>query len=288
VADHAPRSYRIVVLSDHGQSLGATFEQVEGASLVAVVHGLIDAAATALAAGSAATLAASSATTRPDAGEEWSPLNALLSGSGGARFADRTGRTGPAALADDAALPEVAVSASGNLGMVWFPRLAGCVDLDEITARWPRLVPGLLARAAIGVVVVQTVDRGPVALGAGGSRLLADGVPREQAVRGVDPLAPYGPHARPDLLRVAELAHAGDLILISAVDDRGSVHAFEGLVGSHGGLGGAQNDAMILYPALWMIDADLRDDVGGESMLTGSEAVFAQLVRWQRANGLRP
>ncbi|WP_407342391.1 alkaline phosphatase family protein [Pengzhenrongella phosphoraccumulans] len=280
VADHAPRSYRIVVLSDHGQSLGATFEQAEGASLVDVVHGLIDDAAAAVAAGTAGS--------RADAGEEWSPLNALLSGSGGARFADRTGRTGPAALADDAALPEVAVSASGNLGMLWFPRLAGRVDLDEITARWPRLVPGLLARAAIGVVVVQTGDRGPVALGAGGSRLLADGVPPEQAVRGVDPLAPYGPHARPDLLRVAGLAHAGDLILISAVDDRGSVHAFEGLVGSHGGLGGAQNDAMILYPALWVIDADLRGDVGGESMLIGSEAVFTQLVRWQRLNGLRP
>ena len=277
VADHAPRRYGIVVLSDHGQSLGATFEQVEGASLVDVVQHLMDDDA-------GPPVGASPA---PDAGEEWSPLNSLLSGSGGARLADKTGRTGQA-RADTDGLPEVAVSASGNLGMIWFPRLAGRVSLEEISKRWPLLVPGLLARAAVGVVVVQTADRGPVALGACGSRLLADDVPDDRAVRGVDPLAAYGPRARPDLLRVAGLAHAGDVILNSAVDERGSVHAFEGLVGSHGGLGGAQNDAMILYPTGWVVDGDLRGDVGGESMLIGSEAVHAQLVRWQRASGLRP
>ncbi|MGV8965403.1 MAG: alkaline phosphatase family protein [Cellulomonas sp.] len=277
VADHAPRDYGIVVLSDHGQSLGATFEQVEGASLVDVVQRLMDDDAGPVVGVSPA----------PGAGEEWSPLNSLLSGSGGARLADKTGRTGPARVDADA-LPEVAVSASGNLGMIWFPRLAGRVSLDEIRERWPLLVPGLLARSAVGVVVVQTADRGPIALGARGSRLLADDVPADRAVRGVDPLAAYGPQARPDLLRVAGLAHAGDVILNSAVDERGSVHAFEGLVGSHGGLGGAQNDALILYPKGWVVDGDLQGDVGGESMLIGSEAVHAQLVRWQRASGLRP
>lgn len=290
VVDHAPRAYRTVVLSDHGQSLGATFEQVEGAGLIDVVHELMEASLAPVGAGS---------TMQSDAGEEWSPLNALLGEAGGARLADRTGPTGPTRVGARSnragapagareSRPEVAVIASGNLGMLWFPRLAGRATLEQITAGWPRLVPGLLARAAIGVVIVQTTDDGPVALGAKGSRLLADGVPPERAVQGADPLEPYGPRAWPDLLRVAGLANTGDVILISAVDDRGSVHAFEGLVGSHGGLGGAQNDALILYPADWGIDPDLRGDVGGESMLIGSEAVHAQLVRWQRALGLRP
>ncbi|RYV52442.1 alkaline phosphatase family protein [Pengzhenrongella frigida] len=276
VAEHAPRDYRIVVLSDHGQSLGETFEQVEGSPLTDVVRELM--------AGTARGVDAT--TEQSDAGEAWSPLNALLSGTGGARLADRTGPARPAG--DAHALPEVAVIASGNLGMLWFPRLPGRATLDEITARWPQLVPGLLARATVGVVVVQTSDHGPVALGAKGSRLLADDVPSGPAVQGDDPLAPYGPRARPDLLRVAGLAHTGDVILISAVDDRGSVHAFEGLVGSHGGLGGAQNDAFLLYPASWAIDETLPGEDIGDQALIGAEAVYAQLVHWQRDLGLRP
>jgi len=148
-------------------------------------------------------------------------------------------------------------------------------------------VPGLLARAAIGLVVVDT-DQGPVALGSRGSHLLSDGVRPAQRVQGVDPLTPYGPQARPDLLRVAGLVDAGDVILLSSVDGRGSVHAFEGLVGSHGGLGGAQNDALIVAPADWAVDEDLCGEVGGEPMLIGAEAVHAQLVRWQRMWGVRP
>lgn len=285
VAEHSPRAYRIVVLSDHGQSMGSTFTQVEGMSLRNVVHALMAATPS---------RADTSQAVRWDAGEEWGPLNSLFGTSGGARIADRTvlaglARPGTRPSTDDhRPLPEVAVTASGNLGELWFPRLAGRVPLEEITERWPRLVPGLLARDGVGVVVAWMGDRGPVALGARGSRLLADDVPPAHAVQGEDPLAPYGPRARPDLLRAAQLAHAGDLMLISAVDARGSVHAFEELVGSHGGLGGAQNDAMILYPAQWEVDEDLRGDVGGAAMLIGAEAVHTQLVRWQRALGLRP
>lgn len=286
VASHSPRSYAIVVLSDHGQSLGATFEQVEGASLLDVVHDLM--------ADDAPRLAGQGAAVRSDAGEEWGPLNALLGSSGGARITDRTGRAAPVrfgarpAASGARALPEVAVTASGNLGVVAFPRLPGRVGLAEISARWPRLVPGLLARDAVGVVVGWTAGSGPVALGARGSRLLADGVPLARALTNEDPLAPYGPRARSDLLRAAGLAHAGDLLLISAVDAVGSVHAFEELVGSHGGLGGAQNDALLMYPADWTVDDDLRGDVGGAATLIGAEAVHAQLVRWQRGLGLRP
>lgn len=287
VAEHSPRAYRIVVLSDHGQSLGATFEQVEGAPLLDVVRDLMAAepgrGATAERRRSAAVLQGSGA------GEEWGPLYSLLGSSGGARLIDGVDRLSPAPDSPrQGALPVVAVVASGNLGEVWFPQLPGSVDLEEIMARWPRLVTGLLARGAIGVVVARTHDRGPVAFGAGGTHLLADDAVAATAVQGLDPLAPYGPRARPDLLRAAGLANAGDLILISAVDERGSVHAFEDLVGSHGGLGGGQNDAMLLHPADWQIDASLRGDVDGESLLIGAEAVHRQLVRWQRELGLRP
>ena len=279
VAEHSPRSYRFVVLSDHGQSLGTTFEQSEGTTLAAVVRDLM----------SGSSLRADPpGAVHSDAGEQWSPLNALLGSSAGGGRVSRPWPIRPGAhLGTDGggALPEVAVTASGNLGLVWFPKLAGVVGLEEITVRWPRLVPGLLARDAVGLVVART-EAGPVVLGAGGSRLLADDVPLAAAVRGQDPLGGYQPRARPDLLRAAGLAHAGDLIVVSTVQPDGSVHAFEELVGSHGGLGGAQNDALLLYPAPWA-DAELT---GGDppATLIGAEAVHAQLVRWQRALLLRP
>ena len=324
VAAHSPRSYRMVVLSDHGQSLGATFEQVEGISLHDVVRDLM--AVQEEAADHPAAIHAS-------AGEEWGPLNALVGSSRsdwverveeklehrgehrGEPGYDHLGADQSAVRIDDAItpaardphLPEVAVTASGNLGAVWFPNVPGELTLERISALWPRLVPGLLARGAVGLVVARTIDRGPVALGAHGTRLLSERDPssddvaeagRARAVQGEDPLGPYGPRARTDLLRAVGLAHAGDLLVVSTVDAQGSVHAFEELVGSHGGLGGAQNDALLLYPAEWAIDADLCSDPDGADgsvvgpgearMLGGSEAVHLQLARWQHALGLRP
>src|SRR5690606_41708640 len=42
VAAVAPRRYEVVVLSDHGQSLGPTFEQVAGRTFLDEVRRLID------------------------------------------------------------------------------------------------------------------------------------------------------------------------------------------------------------------------------------------------------
>jgi hypothetical protein len=110
-------------------------------------------------------------------------------------------------------------------------------------------------------------DEGPVAYGSAGSHRLTDGT-----VEGVDPLLPYGPQARADLLRHQHSDHVGDLVLISAVDPVTSeVAAFEELVGSHGGLGGWQTEAMLVHPAEWQIT---------QADLDGPDAVHRQLVEW--------
>ncbi len=273
----APRDYRVVVLSDHGQALGETFEQLEGRSLIDVVRELM---------------------ARPDAsglesgtGEDWGPLNALVTsvvGSGGSRAmgpdAGRASRRPPGEGTPEP--PELVVVGSGNLGLVWFPRVDHRLVLEELQDRWPALVAGLAARPGVGVVVVDTRERGLVAFGARGLALLE---PREgdQDVEGEDPLAPYGPRARADLARAARLPHTGDLLLVSTVTARGHVHAFEGQVGSHGGIGGHQNSAMLLHPTDWPVDDDLRERVGDDELLVGAEAVHAQLVRWAQRHGVR-
>ena len=68
-------------------------------------------------------------------------------------------------------------------------------------------------------------------------------------------------------------------MLISSVDPvTDEVAAFEELVGSHGGLGGWQTDAMLVHPAAWPIPP-------GE--LDGPDAVHRQLVEWLAMLGLR-
>ena len=294
VAQVAPRAYDVVVLSDHGQALGATFEQVEGRSLLQTVRALmaepgVDGVESA-------------------DGEDWGPLNTLLTSvlgrssdavvvgpdAGAARRghppredgASRVREHGRARRdAGSPGVPDVVVVGSGNLGLVWFPDAPARLLLEDLQERWPGLVPGLAARPAVGVVVVDSRARGLVAVGPAGLRLLeAPG----DVVEGVDPLAGYPSRARADLVRAARLPHTGDLLLVSAVGPRGQVHAFEGQVGSHGGLGGAQNLAFLLHPVGLVLDEARLQDVDGRRMLVGADAVHAQLVTWLDERGLRP
>lgn len=277
----APRDYRVVVLSDHGQALGATFEQVEGRSLLDVVRDLMD--------------EPHARGVESGTGEDWGPLNALVTsvvGTGGSRAlgpdaAPGSGRD-PRGAAPGEEPPEVVSVASGNLGLVWFPRADHRLVLEELEEQWPGLVAGLAARPAVGVVVVDTRARGLVAFGRGGFvSLEQEGEGTGLHDEGEDPLEAYGPRARADLARAARLPHTGDLLLVSAVTPAGHVHAFEDQVGSHGGIGGAQNSALLLHPVDWPVDDDLRSPVGAQDVLVGAEAVHAQLVRWAAAAGLR-
>lgn len=295
VARVAPRAYDVVVLSDHGQTLGATFEQVEGRTLLDTVRALM---------AEPGIEGLESAD-----GEDWGPLNTLLTsalgGPGdpvvlGPDAGDRRrgrarreegvprvrehGRAGRAQPPGDQDVPDVVVVGSGNLGLVWFPEAPGRLVLEDLQERWPGLVPGLAARPAVGVVVVDSRSRGLVAVGGAGLRLLeAEG----DVVEGVDPLAAYPGRARADLVRAARLPHTGDLLLVSAVGPRGQVHAFEGQVGSHGGLGGAQNHAFLLHPADLVVDDARCEDVDGRRVLVGPDAVHAQLVAWLVGRGVR-
>ncbi len=280
VAAGAPREYRIVVLSDHGQSLGSTFAQVAGVTLADEVRRLM------------------ALPTEPegmrrgdrgDRGEVWGSLNTALNAfarSGVARTivgpdsgsaAESAGTAG----APPAAVPEVVVTGSGNLAMIWFPGAAERLDEADIRVRWPALVPGLLGNPAIGLVLARA-DDAVVVRGRAGAHELRSG-----RVEGADPLAAYGPRAAADLLRLADLADSGDLVLISTVDEVGMVHAFEGLVGSHGGLGGAQNEAVLIHPVDLDIPARAREPVGSTQMLVGAETVHRCLTGWLAALGLR-
>ena len=279
-----PRRYHIVLVSDHGQSQGATFLQRTGAPLEQVVRDLMN--------------------TDEDAAavtgevEAYGPVNVLLTqlteqhsvtgrltrralakrepdSALGPTQADRSA----AAADDEEERPAVVVVGSGNLGGVWFPRLPGRQMLLDLEASYPGLVQALADNPAVGFVVVMTVE-GPVAIGPDGTQVLRTG-----QITGEDPLAGFGPDTRADFLRAAEFPHAPDIYLNSFYDPvLDEVAAFEELVGCHGGVGGWQTRPILVYPATWQLDDDLLDEHG---RLYGADMVHAQMVRWLERLGHR-
>ena len=231
VARSAPRPYRFVVLSDHGQSQGATFRQRYGIGLEDLVRGDVALATDQEQAGRAVTLRAglmpSSAPALPSA---------------------------PAA-----GTPEFVVVASGNLGLIYLARQPGRLTAEEIEKHAPGLVDRLVSHPGVGWVLVRSAADGPVVLGAGGRRLL-DG----DVVEGADPLAGFGARAAADLRRHDRLAHTPDILVNSLHDaETGEVAAFEELVGCHGGLGGWQDRPVLIHPRDWPVTRglDSADDV---------------------------
>jgi hypothetical protein len=285
-AEDTPRPYKFVVLSDHGQSLGSTFLQRFGKTLQEVVAGFVGATEVAVAEsgpeemgslGAVVTEAsrssgATGALARTAAKNmEYRTELTPVAAPDGAPTATATGPSEPAP-GDAEQPPEIVVCASGNLANIYFPRLSGRVTLEELHEKWPGLVPGLVAHEGIGLLMVRSSQRGAVVYGKGGNVYLDEG-----KTEGDDPIKPYGEYARLGLERVDRMADCGDLLAISMLDPgTGEVAAFEELIGSHGGLGGAQTEPMILHPTEWAIDEPL----------IGAEAVYRQIRRWLEANGI--
>ena len=241
---YAPRPYDIVVLSDHGQTQGATFRQRNG-------YGLDELVQRSLAQGRVEAI---------DAGDE----NA---GGVGRALDEATGRP---ADTDDRELSgrEVIVLGSGNLGLVYLMESQDRLTLEEIRTRHPDLLPALSEHPHVGFVLVRSAEDGPVVLGAGGSRRLADG-----RVEGEDPLAGFSPNAGRHLRRTDGFPHVPDIVVNSFFDpvtEEGC--AFEELISFHGGMGGPQTQPFILYPAHF--------DVPDEPVI-GAEAVYRLLRAWR-------
>ena len=98
---------------------------------------------------------------------------------------------------------------SGNLGLVYVPGPERLL-LEEIEARWPALVPGLVAHPGIGVRLRPGRATGRWR-SARRRRDLATGV-----VEGVDPLRAFGAHAARDAADGAPMARAPELYVNSS------------------------------------------------------------------------
>jgi uncharacterized membrane protein YvlD (DUF360 family) len=248
---YAPRPYEIVVLSDHGQTQGATFKQRNG-------YGLDELVERSLSQGEVSGIG--------DGDEQSSMVGLAVS--------EATGTKAKPAK-NDVSDQEVVVLGSGNLGLVYLMEERRRLTLEEIQARHPKLVPALRAHPHVGWLLVHSSEHGPVALGANGAHYLADG-----RIEGEDPLAPFSPTAPAHLLRTDGFHHVADIMVGSFYDpelEEGC--AFEELICFHGGIGGVQTRPFILHPSHLEVPA---------GPIVGAASVHGILAGWRKTLQAEP
>jgi uncharacterized membrane protein YvlD (DUF360 family) len=245
---YAPRPYYVVVLSDHGQTQGATFKQRNG-------YGLEELVGRALEAGTA---------TGVGGGDEQDAIATVALEEATGQTARRRGKP-----AQDVSNGHAVVLGSGNLGLVYLMEEQRRLTLEEIDERHPRLIPALREHPHIGWLLVRSREHGPLALGPRGVRYLADG-----RFEGEDPLGAFSAHAPAHLRRTDGFPHVADIMVGSFYDsDLDEACAFEELISFHGGLGGPQTRPFILHP----VELPPPDEP-----MVGAVAVHSLLTGWRR------
>jgi len=277
LAEQAPRPYHLVVLSDHGQTEGATFKQRYHITLEEFLQQL--------------------ATEKYDVQgaidvhEDWKYLNVFLTETINKEGViqkplkqalkknteDDEVTFGPEAEADESdknGFGHLVALASGNLGLIYSTRLDERAHLEAIEKIYPGMLDGLAQHEGIGFLMVKSEEHGPVAIGAQGRYYL-----NADRVEGQNPLDGFGPNIVHHLKRTDSFPDVPDILVNSFFDpEKQEGAAFEELIGFHGGLGGYQTRPFLLYPTEWNLE---------DNDLVGAEAVYqflkGQLVKLQGA-----
>ena len=274
--DMAPRPYHIVVLSDHGQSEGFTFNNAYGVSLDELVQGLVK--------GDHAIYAAL------NTNESWDNINAFLNESihadtrtaGVLRTMMRSKTNhedmvavGPGRDVEEITQEEskakeakIVVMASGCTGLINFTDAGQRMSYEEIQKRHPDLILGLVSHPGVGFVMVKSEKDGTMVLGEEGINFLDQG-----QVEGQDPLEHFSPHAPDHLRRETSFENCPDLIVNAAYDpETEEICGFENQVSHHGGLGGKQNFPFIFHPTELTVE---------EKPIIGATSVYRLLRGWR-------
>jgi len=277
---HVARKYELVLLADHGHSQGATFKQQYGKTIAELIAELLNPGK-----------AEEGDVVTADTGDEGLQFLGLLLGqvtqqdskrarilkralekreeSGGYVDIDDSDNE---PTTDEVARAESVVCVTGNLALVYLKASEERMTLEEILARYPRLISDLLAHPGIGEILVESESDGALVLGkAGGVYSLRDDTYNEP-----NPLAHFSPHSARHLRELNSYWNCGDLVVFSSYDpETMEVHAFEEQIGSHGGMGGWQTQPFLMYPA------HLEPD--GVPEIVGAGEVFQTLTRWKKS-----
>ena len=250
----APRAYELILLSDHGQSFGATFKQRYGQDLKQFIEQFLPQGTSI-----AQSLGGDDGALSVGAlGNELGNVRAQPGvgnrvGRAVIRRGERLASRGQHELGDSIAAAEAAtvtVCASGNLAQVYFDLAPRKLSLGELEFAFPGMVAALVAHPGIGFLVGYEEDGAPMVLGKGGTRNLQTGVisghrsPAPLCCTGIATVELRAAQVR----RIADFPNAGDLIVNSTFFPDGTVAAMEELVGSHGGLGRRADRCVLAAP----------------------------------------
>jgi uncharacterized membrane protein YvlD (DUF360 family) len=275
------RQYEVIILSDHGQTMGATFRQRYGFTLGEFVNRLLgsQSAITEQLGGDEAIANINLLTSQLASSDRWAAkrLRDVVRGrtdeQGMVELFDEHEEALTHGATDGDPRAQTVVVASGNLGLIYFTHWQERLTAEQIAAEFPGFLIALASHPGIGFIVVRSEQDGLIAVGREGVYDL-----ERDTFEGQNPLSNFGPNAALHLRDLDTYPCMPDVLINSFFDpvkDEGA--AFEELVGFHGGLGGEQTMPFLMYPA------HLQD--GELPPIIGAPEVYQVIRRWQE--GLR-
>ncbi len=243
-ATQAPRAYEIVLLSDHGQSQGAPFQQQFGLSLLQLIQKILKEQYTIVETGASE--------------ETKGYVNSLLQiALAPYKKLDQTAKklytqykkeNGNYLYFDlpqqEVPSSDVVLCLSGSMAMLYFTGYQNRLLLEEVEKLFPNFIESLVCHPGIGFIAIDSLLNGPVVINEHGLFYLT-----QKDYEGQNPLRIYDETAADQLLKLFSYTNVGDLIIQSRYDPQtNQISAFENLLAHHGGIGGDQTHAFIMHP----------------------------------------
>ena len=151
------------------------------------------------------------------------------------------------------------ILASGNLGLIYFTDWSNRLTYEQIEDAFPGLLKGLSNHEGIGFIMVKSSILGTMVLSDDNVYYMDN-----DKYVGEEFLKKYGDNVINNLKRTDTFEHVPDILVNSIYnEEKDEVYAFEELIGSHGGVGGTQQEPFVLYPSDWELKEEL---VGSENV----------------------
>jgi hypothetical protein len=218
--------YDVFIMSDHGLTPSVPFREAFGQSLGDFIRGLVE------------RVESLREISGPERSQYRGPWRKLL----------KAFRNISPWFSEELPTPEeeVIVSCSGPLAHVYFNAWRERLSFSQISSLYPNLLKGLIEHPGVGLVALKEGEEIHL-LSARGSAVIKGG-----EVQGdLSFLAPYGEpeDVAKEIARLASFPHSGDVIVVGAMKGKSTIVTFEDQKATHGGPGGAQTRAFIIYPA---------------------------------------
>ena len=269
VVELSPRLYEIVLISDHGLSEGTPFRQLYGTTLEELIrkiledqYSIVDTGASEETKGYVNSLLQMAIAPHKKFNKTARHLYEQYKKDKGKYFYFDIQPKDPGVDQSD-----IVLCASGSLAMLYFTNFKQRLLLEEIKHLYPNLIEALICHPGIGFLAIDSYNNGPVVLNQEGIYYL-----NSKGFEGRNPLENYEETTAWQLEKLFSYFNVGDVIIQSRYDpETDQIPAFENLVAHHGGVGGNQTHAFVMYPSKLEFTSPIND----------ATQMHRQLREWQ-------